>query len=169
MRFDWPVRSSDMSTVANVLDIFGQIVRRIILAPRNIQALDAALQKESTSGDPVELSGVCDADVSPNLPLTGAILATESNRIFENTTFKAIMIISCTFKDIAFQVMKTNSLFMCSVSKEAIVCRHFFCARAFDSQIELNSESPKLSHGGPSHASTSIRHQPTDESFRPGS
>ena len=36
-----------MSTIEHVKCIFGQRVRHIILAPRNLQALNAALQEES--------------------------------------------------------------------------------------------------------------------------
>ena len=43
---------------------------------------------EGVEGDPPDLSGVCDADASPNLPPTGDTLATESILIFQNTTFK---------------------------------------------------------------------------------
>ena len=47
VRIDWPVDSSDMPTIDHAKDIFGQMVWRIILALRNNQALDAALQEES--------------------------------------------------------------------------------------------------------------------------
>ena len=47
VRIDWPVPSSDISTIEHVKECFGQRVRRITLAPRNLQALNAALQKES--------------------------------------------------------------------------------------------------------------------------
>ena len=47
VRIDWPVRSSDMSATEHMKDIFGQRIRHIILAPRNLYALNAALQEES--------------------------------------------------------------------------------------------------------------------------
>ena len=40
VRIYWPVPSSDMSTIGNVKDFVGQRVQRIILAPRNLQALN---------------------------------------------------------------------------------------------------------------------------------
>ena len=36
VRIEWPVRSSDMSTIEHVKDIFGQRVLHIILAQKNL-------------------------------------------------------------------------------------------------------------------------------------
>ena len=47
VHINWPVHSLDRSTIEHVKDIFGQRVGCIILAPRNLQALNGALQKES--------------------------------------------------------------------------------------------------------------------------
>ena len=46
VRIDWPVPSSDMSTIEHVKDFFGQGVRPIILVLRNLQARNAAWQEE---------------------------------------------------------------------------------------------------------------------------
>ena len=74
---DWPVGTLDRSTIEHVKDIFGQRTRLIMLAQRNLPALNAALQEESrlipryTSP---ELFGVCETSASPNLRLKGDTL-----------------------------------------------------------------------------------------------
>ena len=75
-----------MSTIEPVENIFGQRIGRIILAPRNRQALDAALQEEqdcSLSTKSPELLGVCEVGTDYNLPLTGDTLITEGIHIFQ--------------------------------------------------------------------------------------
>ena len=75
VRIDWPVRSSDMSTIENVKDIFGQSARCIILASRNLQALKAVIHKESRLIHRYQITGIKKlmhkTSTRPNLWLTG--------------------------------------------------------------------------------------------------
>ena len=46
VRTDWPVGTLDRSKIEHVKDIFGQRTRRIMLAQRNLPALNAALRED---------------------------------------------------------------------------------------------------------------------------
>ena len=69
VRIDWPVGSSDMSTIEHVKDIFGQRVRHIILALINISMRRYRRNRGRSVG--TKSHELCETNSSPNLRLKG--------------------------------------------------------------------------------------------------
>ena len=121
VRIDWPVRSSDRSTVwrceGHFLTEYWHPKTSRLSMSRYRSNRGWLLGTNSP-----ELFGVCKASASPTLWLLWDTLIAGNILIFQRWHLRLYVIV----KGITFQVLKTHSFFMRCVSKVGILCRHFF-------------------------------------------
>ena len=146
VRINWPVPSSDMSTIEHVKDFFsGQRVRRIILALRNLQARNAALQKELKLIPRYQIIRIILSmrnQWQSSFALDGGHTRYWRHSHLPNMTFKTNVLISCDIqRNNCISTFQTAYLF---ASEDGILCRHVFAKNDFDPQVTWHSVTTRV-------------------------